>query len=141
MILEPRNAEELRKIKPPRIVRAQDISFNRRVIDQKLANILVLPSKNIKKDSLKYLDSGLNSIALRQASKNKIVLGIDLEYLRKLDKKQLSENIARLSQDIKLARKCKVNLAYSNNKSDIGARAFLRALGASTGQASRAISF
>lgn len=141
MILQPKTIEELRKIKPPRIVRAQDIAFNRKVIEKKLVEILVLPSNTNKKDSLKYLDSGLNSIALKAATKNKVIIGIDLEQLRNFDKKNLSENLARLSQDIKLSRKCKTNLAYSKQKSDIGARAFLRSLGASTNQASRAISF
>jgi RNase P/RNase MRP subunit p30 len=141
MIIEPKTVDELRKIKPPRIVRAQDVAFNRKIIEKKLVETLVLPSKNLKKDSLKYLDSGLNSIALRSAAKNKVVLGIDFEQLRNFNKKQLSENISRLSQDIKLSRKCKVILGYTNHKSDIGARALLRALGASTDQASRAISF
>jgi RNase P/RNase MRP subunit p30 len=141
MILEPKTAEQLRKINPPRIVRAQDIAFNRKIIEKKLVEILVLPSNNSKKDSLKYLDTGLNSIALRAAAKNKVALGIDFEKLREFNKKQLSENLARISQDIKLSRKCKVSLAFSNHKSDIGARAFLRALGASTAQSSRAISF
>lgn len=140
MIHETSSLDELRKNKG-KIIRARDIVFNRAVIEQKLVSMLVIPAVAHKKDSLKYLDSGFNSIALRAAAKSKVTIGIDLPALRNLSKKELALEIGRIEQNIKLCRKCNVTLAYTGEKEESGAKAFLRALGASSQQADRAISF
>ena len=140
MISEIKTIEELRK-KKDRIVRARDFIFNRAAIEQKLVDILVFPSIASKKDSLKYLDSGMNSIALKIAARNKVSIGIDINALRSFGRKELGEEVARLSQTIATCRKCMVKLAYTGGRNKLNSIALLRSLGASTDQAARAISF
>src|SRR5690606_36738167 len=107
MILN-KDLEDLRKIKGKRegkFVLARDPKYNRIVLEQKLADILVSPEINNERDNIKFLSSGMNGIMARIASKNKIPIGIDLNLLRKDN--NLGQKLARIRQNIKLVRKAK----------------------------------
>lgn len=141
MILN-RDLEDLRKIKGKqegRFVLARDPKYNRIVLEQKLADILVSPEINSERDNIKFLSSGINGIMARIASKNKIAIGIDFNLLRKDN--NLGQKLARIRQNIKLVRKARGNLAITGFRDIIGARALLTCLGASSEQARKAISF
>lgn len=137
-IAELRNAVKKMKNK---VVQARDLQFNRAAIEQNLADILVFPAILNGQDKIKYLDSGLNLIAANIASKNKVIIAIDFSALRQLDSTNFGYSLAILRQNMKICNKAKVPLGYTNSRTGEGAKAFLRLLGASTNQASQAISF
>ncbi len=140
-MINTENLDELRKIKKlkqPMIIAARDIRFNRKVIEQGLAEVLVFPHTIPKEDKIKYLDSGFNAITARIASKNKIVIAIDLAALRKMDAIDLGIGLARVRQNFKVCSKANARLGYLNAVSKRGAEALLRCLGANTLQSSQA---
>jgi len=94
-----------------------------------------------KNDKTKYLDGGLNQIAATIASKNGTVIAIDIEILRKAEILELGDTLARLRQNMKVCVKSKLKMGYLNAITKEGAQALLRLLGATTQQASQAISF
>ena len=124
-----------------RIIQAKDINFNRHIIESKSVDILVSPDKNKGLGSQRYLDSGLNGVIVRLAAKNNVRIGINLSELRDLNEIELGLRFAKIRQNILLCRKAHVELAFSGSRDDISARALLMCLGASTQQATKAISF
>jgi RNase P/RNase MRP subunit p30 len=144
MIIAVKTLPELRnatkKIKT-KIVQARDLQFNRTAIEQNLVDVLVLPAVGEAQDKTKYLDSGLNQIAATIAAKSRTIIAIDIESLRKMDAGDLGEALARLKQNLRLCTKAKLSLGYLNATTKEGAQALLRLLGATTQQASQAISF
>lgn len=124
-----------------KIIAAKNIEFNRLAIESKSCNILVSLENDIKKDDIRYLNSGLNGITARLATKNKVLIGIDIEKLRNTDKKDLSIKLARIKQNILLCRKAGTGLAYTGEKDILGAKALLLSLGASPFQVTKAVRF
>ena len=101
------------------IVQGKDISFNRKVLESKKTEMLIL-SHTDKKDRLKQRDSGLNQVLCRIAKDNNITLVIDLKELtEEKDKKEKGKILARILQNIKLIKKFKnkFKLLNSGNKS------------------------
>jgi RNase P/RNase MRP subunit p30 len=124
-----------------KIVQAKDINFNRNIVEKGLADILLSPEASKEKDSMKYLNSGLNGIIVRLAVKNNISIGIDLTGLRSLNSIELGVRLSRIRQNISLCNKAGCKLSFTGQNDDLSARALLMCLGASTQQASKAISF
>ena len=125
----------------PKIVQARELQFNRAAIDHNLVDILVLPALTKTEDKLKYLDTGLNQIAVTSAAKNKVMIGIDMAALRKLTTIELGDTLARLKQTLECCKKTTVKLAYTNAYTSEGAQALLRLLGVPTKTVAQAISF
>lgn len=122
------------------IIKAQSPEFNRKILEYGKFDILLFPEVNVKKnDKLKYLDSGLNHILAKIATKNKIRIGIDLNEIRSLDKKEKALALARIRQNIKICRKAKTKLALLNIKDKRDALSLLLTLGASTQQAKESL--
>ena len=126
------------------IVKGRDDSFNRKILENKKVNMLLSPESGYKKDRLKQRDSGLNHILCRIAKENGIVIGIDFqEILNKQveGKKQLSEHLARIMQNIKLCKKAKTRMILINKsgREDYDLRALLITLGMPTGMAKSAV--
>jgi ribonuclease P/MRP protein subunit RPP1 len=116
---------KLKKENKEIIVKAQDSEFNRKILETPGVNILLSPEINNRKDKLKQRDSGLNEILCKLATKNKITIGINLEILKTLDKKEKAIILSRIIQNIKLCKKAKCKLKLINkeilNKRDIQA--------------------
>lgn len=92
------------------IVKTQDEDFNRKILENKNINILLSPELHDRKDKLKQRDSGLNEILCRIAKNNNVKIGIDLEKIKNLNKKEKARIIARIIQNIKLCKKTKTEI-------------------------------
>lgn len=136
-----RARELLKKESKPRIVSAQNTEFNRKILEKTDFEILLSPENNTEKTKIKSIDSGLNHVLCKIASKRKIAMGIDLNELRKLNKKEKAIRLEKIIQNIKLCRKYKTNLALTGTKDKTDAKAFLLSLGASTQQTKKALTF
>lgn len=123
------------------LITSQNDNYNRKMIEYgKFKGILNIEKGN-RKDSLRQIDSGLNIYLAKEAAKKKISLFLDMEEFRKLKGKEKAERIAKIIQNIKLTRKTGAEIKLLNVKDKKDAISFLLSLGASTEQASKAISF
>ena len=129
----------IKKSKSPIIIKSQNTTFDRKIIESGNFEILVSPETHGKKDHPKYLYSGLNHIIVKIATKNKIAIGIDLKNIQSLEKKQKAQTLARIRQNIKVCRKAGCKLVLLNYKDKKDAQNLLLSLGASTKQAREAI--
>ena len=124
------------------VVQGKSIDFNRLILENKKVNVLILNHTN-KKDKLKQQDSGLNHVLCNLARENNITLAIDFsEILAEKEKKQKALILARLEQNIKLAKKSKNKLKIINKegRDNRDLFSFLLTLGASTEMAKEAVS-
>lgn len=144
MIISTLDIEQAKKLikqssEKPIIVKAQNDIFNRKMLEYGKFNILLSVEAGQRKDSLRQLDSGLNHVLAKIAEKNHITLGIDLQDIAQLDKKDKALRLARIRQNIKLCKKTHTFIKILNAPSAQQAFSFLISLGASTQQAKEAI--
>ena len=124
----------------PIIVRAQNLEFNRKILEYGKFNILLSIENNTdKSESKKYLDSGLNHILAKIAAKNNTSIGINMQEIKSIDKKNKAMRLAKIIQNIKICRKAKTKIKLLNYQDKITAFSFLISLGSSTRQAKEAI--
>jgi RNase P/RNase MRP subunit p30 len=126
MIIQTTNLNEIRnqigKIKKQNkeeiiIVKAGDEEFNRKILEIKGVNILLSPELHEGRDKLKQRDSGLSEFLCKLAKKNNISIAVDIENLKKLDKKDKAKTLARIIQNIQLCKRTKTNIIlYPENK-------------------------
>lgn len=117
------------------IVKAQDLNFNRKMLEYGKFQILLDIHQTKGIDRIKQLDSGLNQVLAKIATKNKVAIGIDLEKIRTIHPKQKAQTLARIKQNIKVTRKANTKIKLLNFKDQKDAVDFLISLGASTSQA------
>ena len=121
------------------IIQGRDIAFNRKVLESRKTNMLVLNHTN-KKDKLKQRDSGLNQVLCKIAKDSNIILAIDLKELTKeTDKKNKAIILGRIIQNIRLIKKFKNKLKLLNSGNKQQAFSFLLTLGLPTKQAVEAV--
>ena len=129
--------KEIKLSKKPIIIKAQDENFNRKILEYgKFEVLLFTPELLNFKDKPKQLDSALNHVLALLATKNKVAIGMDLETLRNLQKKEKARILAKLRQNIKICRKAKTSIAFLNSRDQSN---FLLSLGASTQQVKAAL--
>jgi len=98
------------------IFSSDDDEINRQVLEKAKINILLLPLSK-RKDFSKQRNSGLNTVLVNIAKKNNVEIGIDLEELFSQEKKQKAEILSRITQNINLCKKGKVQIKFiSKNK-------------------------
>lgn len=131
----------IKKENSPIIVKAQSIEFNRKILEYGKFDILLSIELTSNKNSLRSIDSGFNEVLGKIASKNKIALGIDLQEIKSLDKKEKGNILSKIAQNIMLCRKTKTKIAILNYKNKMTALSFLLSLGASSKQAKEALAF
>ncbi|NCN99353.1 hypothetical protein COU62_03040 [Candidatus Pacearchaeota archaeon CG10_big_fil_rev_8_21_14_0_10_35_219] len=131
--------QEIKKASGTIIVQAQDDRYNRKILEYGKFNILLSPESGFRKDKLKTLDSGLNHVLAKIATKNKIAIGINLQEIKKLQKKEKAERIARIKQNIKICKKAKTKIKVLNYNNKKQAQSLLLSLGASTLQVKEAV--
>lgn len=102
---------KLTKEKKQVIVKAQDIEFNRAILEIKGVNILLFPQAKFEKDSLKQRNSGLNEFLAKLAKKNNITIAIDLQKIIQLEKKQKARELSKIMQNILLCKKAKADMS------------------------------
>ena len=135
-MIEAKTINELReklKTSGDRVVKSQDNEFSRKILEQKLCNILVIYPTS--RHTIKHIDSGLNSVLAKLAAKNNIQIGLDIKHLKKLAKKDKANYLSSLVQNIKLCRKSRTQLVTNSKKE---AFHLLLSLGASTQQTKEA---
>jgi len=131
----------IKKAKPPITVQAQNDAFNRKILEYGKFDILLSVETGKRKNTLRQIDSGLNHVLAKIATKNKIALGIDIKEISKLSKVEKAKRLARIIQNIKICRKAGTKLALVNITDEKNALNLFLSLGASTSQAKEAISF
>ena len=124
------------------IVKAQNIEFNRKILEYGKFNILLSIENNPEEyKSKKNLDSGLNHVLAKIAAKKNISIGIDMEEIKNLEKKEKAIRLSKIIQNIKICRKAKTKIKLLNFKDKRTAFSFIISLGSSNQQANEAIDF
>ena len=133
--------QQLKKDNPKQeiIIKAQDDVFNRKILENKDVDILLSPESHQRKDYMKQRDSGLNEIHCKLAKKNNIKIAIDLNNLKKADKKQKAILLARIKQNIILCKRTKTKIILIPKLTKQEAISLFTTLSASTQQAKQAI--
>jgi ribonuclease P/MRP protein subunit RPP1 len=118
------------------IVRANDIEFNRKILEMKSIDILLSPEIHNRKDFLKQRDSGLNEVLVKLAAKNNIKIGINLDGIQKLEKKEKAIVLARIRQNITLCKRTKADIILfpQDKYNKLEVLSFFKSLGGSTEQ-------
>src|SRR3989344_3163005 len=129
---------EIKKSEKPIIVKAQDDAFNRKILEYGKFDILLSPEAGKKRVSLRQENSGLNHVLAKIAAKNQVAIGIDLEDISKLDKKEKASHLAKIMQNIKVCRKTGTKIILISKKNKREVLSLFMSLGASTKQAKEA---
>jgi RNase P/RNase MRP subunit p30 len=118
---------------------SQDDEFNRKALEIKGLNMLIINENIEKKDYSKQRDSSLNEILAKLAKDKKIEIGIQIQDIINKDEKEKAKSLARLKQNIDLCKCTGTKLVFlTNNKNKQNNKALqslLLTLGASTKQA------
>jgi RNase P/RNase MRP subunit p30 len=119
-MIETKNLEEARKTidklykeKKKVVVKGKDAEFNRKILENKKVNILILEHEN-KRDKLKQRDSGLNQVLCKIARDNNIIIAFDFNEIAKGDSKEKAILLSRIIQNIKLCKKFKTKFILIN---------------------------
>lgn len=127
------------KTEQKKIVKGKDISFNRKALENKNTEMLILQHK-AGKDKLKQRDSGLNQVLCKLARNNNIILAINLKELaEEKDKKEKAIILSRMLQNIRLVKKYKNKFKLLNYKNKQQAFSFLLSLGLPTDMAKKGL--
>ena len=131
---------KIKKEKPNEVIAvySQDDEFNRKALEIKKLDILILNEELNKKDYLKQRNSGLNEILAKIAKKNNISLAIDIQNLMKKSKKEKAIAFSRLIQNITICKRTKTNLIFLEDERK-EFNSLLLSLGASTQQVKNSV--
>ena len=130
--------EEVKKNKDKEIIfTSNNDELNRKVLEKLPIDILLINLKE-RKDFQKQRNSGFNQVLAKEAKKNKIAIGINLDEIIESSGKPKAEIIARIQQNIKLCNKYKVKMKFitqkpKNSKDIYDLRALGLVLGMPTG--------
>lgn len=123
------------------VVQGQDIGFNRKILENKRVNALILKHKG-QKDSLKERGSGLNHVLCKIARDTGKIILIDFKEIINAEGIEKAKIIGRLMQNIMLLKKYNVKTMIINKsgRDEYDIFAFLLTLGSSTKFAKDAVS-
>lgn len=148
MIIEETNPNKTKQLiknsqdASPLLVKSQDHSFNRSVLEYGKFTSLLFPNLSIKGiRKIKLIDSHLDRVSAKAAAKNNISITYDLSKIRSLPKKQKAIEIEKLRKNIRLCKKHKAQFKLESYKEKTSASDLLQSLSASSQQAKKAISF
>ena len=129
--------QKQKKDKQSIIVQAQSPEFNRKIFENPNIDVITDLEFHSRKDYTKQRDSGLNEILCKLATRNKIKIAINLDKIKKLEKKQKAIILSRTIQNIKLCKRTKTQMIiFPKNKYTKQERtSFFLSLKASTQQA------
>jgi len=125
----------------PVVIRAQGNAFNRKMLEYGKFAILLSPESRPERQSdiPKQLDSGMNHVLARIATKNNVAIGIDVKEIAGLQKMVKALRLSRVRQNILVCRRAKTVLAVVNVFDEKEGQQLLLSLGASTQQAKEAL--
>lgn len=118
------------------IVEAGDDDFNRKIFEMKNVDIVVCLEFD-RKDKLKQKNSGMNEVIAKLARENDIIVGIDIDKIKKLDLLEKGKVLARIKQNINLCKRTGAGIVLLNT-SPREAMSFIISLGGSTHQGAMA---
>ncbi|MEA3329502.1 MAG: hypothetical protein U9Q06_02045 [Nanoarchaeota archaeon] len=123
------------------VVFARDDEFNRKMLENGKINFLIFPKVNSVKDKLKQRDSGLNQVLCKIARDNHIIIGVDIKNVFSKNEFDLSRELSRVRQNIKLCKKYNVKIVLINcgKRDEIDLKSFLLTLGMKTEMAKYAV--
>ena len=98
------------------VVQAQDEKFNRKILENKEVDVLFSLEFNNLNDRLKQRNSGLNEVLCKIAKKNNISIGIDLEKIKNLQKKDKAIILSRIAQNISLCKRIGTKILIINKE-------------------------
>lgn len=124
----------------PLVVVSQDDAYNRKILEWGKFDILLFSDKNLRKNKLKQIDSGINDFIALTAKKKGITIGFDVNDLREYSGKSKAEKIMKIRQNMKICWKigCKINVRGYKDEKD--AFSLLLSLGISNKLAKEALS-
>jgi len=128
-----------RGIKKIIALEGKDDAFNRRALETLKINYLVSPEANTANDTLKQRDSGLNHVTAKIASKKGITILINFSEISSLSGKLSSLRLAKIIQNIKIARKANLKIkiaSFAANKKNTADEKSRTAFGVSLGMSS-----
>jgi RNase P/RNase MRP subunit p30 len=145
-MIETTNIEKAKKLikdckEAKIVVIAQDDEFNRKILEYGKFHVLLGVEKGQRKDSLRQIDSGFNHVLANIAVKKQVALGLDMNEISHLQKKEKAILLEKVKQNVKICRRAGVRIVLLNYKDRKDAFSFLVSLGGSTLQAKEAISF
>lgn len=109
---------EAQKERKEIVFSGKDDGLNRKILEKEKINVLLL-SLSSRKDWIKQRNSGFNQVLAKLAKKNKVSIGINLDEILRAEKKEKSEILARIKQNIKLCNKNKLKMQFiSEEKRD-----------------------
>lgn len=123
----------------PKIIQGQNDEYNRKMLEYGKFDILLSPDSGNRKSTLRHIDSGFNHVLAILAAKNNVAIGIDLDDLRSISKIEKAKRMEKIIQNIRIARKKSVKLAIKGIQDINNKQPLLKSLGASSQQASQAI--
>lgn len=117
--------QKLQKEKPKEKIAmlSQDDEFNRKALEIKGLNMLILNENLAQKDYMKQRNSGLNEVLAKLAAKNKIEIGIQINEILKKSEIEKAKSLARLKQNIMLCKKAKAKIIFLDEKEILDKRA------------------
>ena len=119
IIIQEINFEKARKLIKEnllkRIIFCGDDETNRKILEKEKIQVLLL-NESGKKDFQKQRNSGFNHVLAKLAKKKGITIGINLDELFESNKKEKSEIIARIRQNIKICNKNKLKMEFISLK-------------------------
>ncbi len=119
---------------------SQDDEFNRKALEIKDLNMLVINEALEIKDYSKQRNSQLNEVLAKICAQKGIEIGIQIDEIIRKDRKEQARALSRLMQNIMLCKKAGAKLAFVGNQKDRKAlESLLLALKASTKQAIEAL--
>jgi RNase P/RNase MRP subunit p30 len=136
-----KQAEKIRKENPSEkiAILSQDDEFNRKALEIKGLNMLIINESLKIKDYSKQRNSGLNEVLSKICAEKNIQIGIQISDIITKDEKEKAKSLARLQQNIMLCKKAGAKLVFLDDEKELDKRniqSLLLTLGASTKQAS-----
>lgn len=114
-IIEENNFDKARKkikeCKGKVIFTSDDDELNRKIVEKEEIEILLIKQAQ-RKDWAKQRNSGLNSVLSKIAKKKNVAIGILLDEVIEHTGKEKAEILARISQNIRLCIKSKLQMKY-----------------------------
>ena len=108
----------IQKCKDLVVIQGGDEKVNRLAVESKKVDILLSPEINNKRDFLFFRNSGLNQVLCKLANKNKISIGFNFSDILNSNGKERSKILGRMTQNVKLCKKYKVNMVFSSFAKD-----------------------
>jgi ribonuclease P/MRP protein subunit RPP1 len=106
--------EQIKKIKSQKkiiIFTSEDEHHSRKVLEKLPIDILLINQAN-RKDYSKQRNSGFNQVLAKEAKKNNIAIGINLEEIIENSGIKKAEILARIKQNIEIAKKKKLLMHF-----------------------------